>query len=73
MVESVVLCLPLPWYVEVLEIVELFSTVLNENCDDNEMNCIIEVEFQFINKELQQILVLYGPVAGIGRKEAVIF
>ena len=59
MVESFVLCLPLPRYVEVLEIVELFSTVLNENCD-NEMNCLIEVEFQFIIKELQQILVKGG-------------
>ena len=70
MVESVVLCLPR--YVEILEIVELFSTVCNEN-GDSEMNCIIEVEFQFINRELQQILVFYGPVAGIGRKEVVDF
>jgi len=69
MVGNVVLCLPR--YVEILEIVELFWTVFNES-EEIDANCI-EIEFQFINKELQQIVVFYGPVAGIAKKDILDF
>ena len=65
MVRNVVLCLPR--YAEISEIIELFAGVFNEIYENDE-DCI-EIEYLFINKELQQIVVFCGPVAGINRKD----
>lgn len=61
---NIILCLPRT--VELNEIVELFSSIFNE-MEHLEKNCI-EIEYQFINKELQQIVVYYGDIAGITHK-----
>jgi len=69
MVKNVVLCLPR--YAEISEIVELFAGVLHE-IDENNEDCI-EIEYLFIDKELIQIVVFCGPVAGINRKDIMDF
>lgn len=62
--QNIILCLPRS--VEINEIIELFSNIFNE-MECLEQNCI-EIEYQFINKELQQIVVYYGHIAGITNK-----
>lgn len=63
--KNVILCLPK--YVETFEIIDLFSAVFNE-IEQLEENCL-EIEYQFMNKELQQIVVFYGHIAGINKEE----